>query len=636
MLRKIIFSFMLAVATVITSQSEVVRYGYAPEVVSEEYMRAQGTGANGFIYGMICLDPATDPVVARLKGHEILGVRCYMLSDYKQSKQKRTKIMHTTGSPTENVVEKVCDFTAGWNEIYFDEPVKIGEEKTFVGIQVYELRGTPYPLVSFGNAEIAGGCWINIDKNGWEEYSDHGTLMIQAILDEGAADKVTNIGRARLGDYPLTIAPSEMFDATIFVGNYRDEAVNSLTLETIGQGDSEAHVQEITFDTPLAAKEGRMVEASIRAGAETGMNQWIKLRVTAMNGKATDETAGETTYHYVTVDAFERIPLIEEFTSQYCTNCPFMIYYLDMAMEMYDGEYIYLTRHSGYREDNFTQPCDNELVYLFNEKDNNGNWVGFNPAVMYDRYVADGEVRPVIGASLAEPGPYYEQIAAAALRPAKASVNIEFSYDETAGTITPKVSGRIGSEIAASGDPVYLSVYLVEDGIELDDRRNFQYGLDDETAPVDLVEKFRHNGIIRHDFCEEPKGYLLELEEDGTYSIDCPTLTLSAGWKVENCKLVAYANKRNEADMGDNDILNANYAKLKPSGVEKVNVDGDRPVAVVDQNGGLNVSGEVAEYSVYGIDGNKVRADESLSTGIYIVDCKMNDGSRRTVKIAVR
>ena len=189
MIKKSLF-LIVALYAYASSFAEVVRYGYAPETFAEEEMIAQGTGTNGFCAGMICLDPNNDPTVKRLEGHSIKGVRSYFLNDYKQSRQGRTMIMNAVGSLDAEITTKKCDFVAGWNEVYFDQPIVIGSEPIYVGLQVYELKGTPYPLITYAPADIKGGCWVNLENEGWMEYTQRGTLMIQAILDDEAAPKL--------------------------------------------------------------------------------------------------------------------------------------------------------------------------------------------------------------------------------------------------------------------------------------------------------------------------------------------------------------------------------------------------------------------------------------------------------------
>lgn len=628
MIKKSLF-LIVALYAYASSFAEVVRYGYAPETFAEEEMIAQGTGTNGFCAGMICLDPNNDPTVKRLEGHSIKGVRSYFLNDYKQSRQGRTMIMNAVGSLDAEITTKKCDFVAGWNEVYFDQPIVIGSEPIYVGLQVYELKGTPYPLITYAPADIKGGCWVNLENEGWMEYTQRGTLMIQAILDDEAAPKLENMFYASVEKSPLVVAPSEKFDAGVFFHNMTDQEVSSITLSTIGQGDTEALIEEVTFDTPLAAHEGRMVQMPIRAGAESGVTQWLKLSVPKINGVDTQQVMDGVSTHHVTVDAFNRIPMIEEFTSQTCSTCPFMIYYLDMAMEEYDGPLVYVTHHSGFQKDRFTKPVDEELLYLFGSKQLQ------NPAVMYDRWVPEGESSPIFFAQLAEHEPYLEQIMAAAIRPAMASVEFDLRYDENAKTVGCTVSGRVGTSIVSAGIPAYLSVYLVEDNIPISDDY-FQLGLDGDDAPADLAEKFRHNGVKRHDFTLTLGGDLLTTDENGNYSVDYADIAIDPSWNVDNLKLVGYVCKINKDDIRENGVLNANYKHLTHTSVISVNSDMAQVGFKVTRDRRIVATSEIADFSIFNLQGVAVDKNDALVPGIYIVSFKAADGKMGAKKLLVK
>ncbi|MBR1732309.1 MAG: hypothetical protein IJ729_01000, partial [Alloprevotella sp.] len=124
-----------------------VPYSYAPANPADSELSALGGNKNEFVQGLVLFDPATDPALQRMKGLEIKGVRCYLRADYKQARQSRSGILASIGTPANNVRTKYADFTKGWNDVLFDEPIVIGDEKIYLGIQAYETIGTPYPLV---------------------------------------------------------------------------------------------------------------------------------------------------------------------------------------------------------------------------------------------------------------------------------------------------------------------------------------------------------------------------------------------------------------------------------------------------------------------------------------------------------
>lgn len=628
-MKKFILSAICTCAAILVSAQELVLYGYAPDQMAENAQIGQGQGGNGFLGGLVCFDPALDPAWKRLEGHQVKGVRCYLRADYKQARQDRSLIMHTVGSADATPTKKICDFLEGWNEIYFDEPLTIGSEPIYLGMQVYEQRGTSHPFVSYGSASVPGACWINLNKEGWTNYTDRGTLLIQAILDDEAADKIDNMVYAQVATTPQTVAPSKTFDCEVYFNNHTDQAINSIELQTLGQGDEKPYITEVTFDTPLAAHEGRNIPMEIYAGSETGVKQWIQLTVSKIDGKATQEALPGMSYHYVTVDAFQRTPLVEEFTSQFCQTCPFMIYYLDKAMHEYEGELVYVTHHTGFAPDYFTKSGEDVLTYLF------GQQTTFNPAVMYDRRVFAGEISPVNGAQVAETTPYTDAFNAVAPMLAMAEVNIEFTYNADEATITPTISGLINSELAAAGTQTYLSAYLVEDNIPLSDVY-FQAGLEEEEgAPEDLIESFRHNGIKRHVFTEHI-GSPLSLVEGNKYSVSFDPITIKPEWVTDNLRMVAFVHLVDQEDMTKNEVLNAAQKWLTANGaVQGIQTNTDAKF-FINADRTITTPANVTSYRLYNTQGQYIPAGSRLQPGVYIVSYKTTAGTTGTQKLLVR
>lgn len=586
------------------------RYGFAPEVFDSIHRVWQGVGENGYLAGAICLDPTSDPAVERLRGKQIVGVRCYLNHAYAQSRQKRSLIFHTVGEPSNTPTQKICDFAKGWNNVLFDTPVTIGDDPIYVGLQVYETIADDHPIGAYSPISVDGGCWFNLKKEGWRSYTDRGTLMIYAILADDAAPLLERSVFAQTANAPLVVEPAKDFAGEVSFHNCSANPVSKVVLSMRGQGDEEAAQQTVTFDTPLGAYEGRIVPLPVRTGSEVGTNQWLELSVTKVNGEDAQLVHPGVTWHYVTYDAFTRVPLIEEFTGQTCSNCPFMFYFLDIAMEQHTmSDLVYVAHHAGFQKDALTQPVDEALTFLF------GEYGTYNPAVMFDRIVPVGQEVPVISAKVAEVEPYASALAQAAMRPAMASVNISAVKSDEG--ITPHVEGRINTEMAASGVPLYLSVYFIEDGLTTDEYP--QFGMDDEGAPSDLKDRFRHNGVIRHNFCTNLTGDQLVLGENNTYSVDFATLPLAnKNWKLQNCQVVAFVHMLNQTNMRQNQVLNANRLPIaEVLGISSESQPNLRPI--VGSDGRIIVNSPNAEVSIYDLRGVRQATNSRLLPGTYIV-----------------
>lgn len=625
----LIIGVLFTALTVNAVETDYARYGYAPEVFAEENIRGLGSGENGFIAGMICLDPSIDPVVARLKGKQIIGVKCYLRNDYKQAKKGRSLIMCATGSVEAEPVIKTCDFLKGWNEYLFDEPIVLGEEPVYLGYQVYEGRSSAYPLAAFADVFIPGTCYVNVKESGWTEFTDRGVLLIEAIFEDDAKSELEKLLYAQIAESPMVVAPSAPFDATVYFNNQTGAEILSAKIEIQGEGDETAYAELVTFDSPLLPREGRVLPMSITSGREEGMEQWIRISVKEVNGLIAQENRVGETKHYVSGDAFVRVPLIEEFTSQSCQACPFMSYYLDLAMEEYEGELVYVTHHAGFAPDRFTKPVDNQLLYLFGEEPT------FNPAVMFDRTVPNGEYSPIVGASLAEVDPYLLTIQEMAKRPAKASVDVDAVRDGT--KVSCEVSGKVSSAMVDAGEEMYLSTYLVEYGIPVSTdptSPNYQKGLTDEGAPEDILEVVKHSGVIRHNYNTEHLGDLLTFD-NYTYKVSYDAVEVKDDWNLENCRVVSFVHKINPEDLTDNYVLNAGYYEFNPASVESVATSEYVRIYSVD-GGRIMVSDNVSSYDIYDMQGVRLNANNTMQQGVYLVKYETKSGNAGVKKLYVK
>ena len=307
-----------------------------------------------------------------------------------------------------------------------------------------------------------------------------------------------------------------------------------------GEGAETPTLRTIELPEAIPAYGSTVVTTKLRSGSAEGTSVGWTATVTKVNGQEAQPGRPGTTPLYVTYDNFIRTPLIEEFTSQRCIACPQMAYFLEKALEEYEGSYVYVAHHSGFVEDKFTTQPDRDILYVFGGYENQ-----YNPAIMYNRAILEGENQIIQGVRDMSPEPYRQALALAADMPAMAEVNIE----TTSSQVT--VSGRVARDLV--GTPLYLSCYLVEDGISTDDYP--QLGMDDADAPADLKDVFRHNGVILHYFTSQAIGDQLSIEANGSYSVTYP-MEEKVGFGGTARRLVAFVHKVNQSDPYDTYVLN--------------------------------------------------------------------------------
>ena len=593
-MKKLIVTLVLCCVGALTAWSQVP-YGYAPGSPAAEDLSALGGNKNQFVQGLTKFDPAQDPVLQRLKGREVKGVRCYVRADYKQARQKRSGILASESKPDNIVRQTYADLTEGWNDVMFEEPYVIGDEPFFLGVQTYETLGEPHPLVAFAKATVPQSCLINQGKKTWEEYTDRGTLLIFALFDDDAAEAFDHAVYAQNTTHPQTVAPDQDFTGGLYIHNFTPHPIDNIEIAMQGEGAAEPTLKQIDLTTPLEAYASTIVTAQLRAGTTEGTSVDWTCWVTSIDKAVSQSARPGVTKLYVTKDNFQRTPLIEEFTSQRCINCPQMAYFLEKAFEEYDGPYVYISHHSGFHDDVFTSEADRSVVYVFGGYEHE-----YNPAIMYNRAMLEGEDVIVQGIRDMSPAPYLKALAEAAQMPAMAEVNIS---DEN-GNIT--VSGRVARDLIDK--PLYLSCYLVEDGMTVD--KYPQLGMDDADAPADLYDVFRHNGVILHYYNSDPIGDLLSVEENGRYSVSFPEVE-KEGFGGTARRLVAFVHKVNKNDLRDNQVLNVAQLMLT-SGIRQV--EGDKKsasTAIYDLQGR-----KLANSTEF--QGSSFKLPSLLPKGVYI------------------
>lgn len=620
---------MLLLVPAAASAQTTGYFGFAPYEVKPDEISAQGSGKNMYLECAIKLDPKQTPYFEKMKGCSIVGVRCYLRTDYKQKLKGFSSVNLYEGSLDAEPVRKTVNFTEGWNEVMFDEPYTITDKTVYVGYRVFELQGDQsLPMVSYRNASVTGGYYVCADRGAWEETTDRGTLLIQAIISDPTGNVFSAPGAAaHAAQAPRIVAPDAPFEGAFYIHNFSSRPISSVTVTT----DKPQRNYNITLPSPVEAYGSALIPAEIFTGEEEGLDVALTSSVTAVDGSETSPAHYSTTRLYVSRDNFIRVPLIEEYTSLKCVNCPFMSYFLEKGREAFGKPHVFVSHHSGFSYDDFTQDVDRELEYMFFGK------MG-NPYATYDRTILPGQVTIMIGARTADVEPYTEYITLANEMPALASVKV--NAEQTDNSITVSVSGRVKLGDKLSDGKVYLSTYLVEDNIPRGTKYP-QEGVDenlDPDSPADLFDTFKHQGVIRHNFCTSPLGDLITCDDEGNYSVSYPAVAFDKDWNVGNCHVVAFLHRINKEDPRDNYVLNAGDSKpFNSASINEVTAeegpDALRYVVTPDRH--VVVTTAVRAIHLYTLAGVEIDAGSQLSSGVYILQVTLPSGAKTSRKIAI-
>lgn len=582
-------------------------FSFGREYVNPDSLIRLGSGKNNNIEVMMCLDPTAMPVVEAMKGQKLTGMNAWFPCDI----ERKATARYAVGHPDSVVCEKGVYFDQGWNRVDFDTPVTIGEEPIYIGYSVFETQGSgSHPVAAMPAPAPDGTMWMNIALDGWKDQSRRGTVLLAAAIDGDLPKR--QFASATMFDTPLVVAPGQPFAAKLAIKNYSNAPLDRVKVEVGGNA--------VEIETRLQDFGWGIYDVTPTAGTEQGTDVNYSVTVAEPQNAATSRTS-----LYVSDRTFPRVPLIEEFTMMQCVNCPFMFYYLEEAIEAYDKPHVYVAHHSGFaNSDDFTQPVDPTLHFLFD--------VGkgtFNPAVMYDRSRLPGNKSIVLSASESSREPYLTNILATELIPALAQVNV--AYDGTTAT----VSGQVNTGSQTTDGRCYVSTYLIEDGIRASLTSHPQMGATispADDAPADMVEKFRHNGVIRAVLSENTTGDSLVIDADGNFSYTYAIPPVPAECVADNLHVVAFVHRLNPGDVLDNYVLNAGDSKpFAPAALQQVAAaPGLRVCRTPD--GSVQVLTPIRSFEVYTADGHKVSA-HNAPRGILIVRATLPDGTVKTAKI---
>lgn len=598
--------------------AETFNYGFCPEDIVEEQTSALGSGKNNNLEVLLRLSPSEMPQIAALKGSKITGIR----TNLRNNIERKGSIISRIGSLEAEITNKKdCWLKKGWNEYIFTTPIEIGDEDIYVGYTAFETQGSTgsHPVLAAAIPAPASTGFINIALSGWQDTAAKGSILLQAIIDGDATVLEAPAATATISDYPQLIAPSSEFAAKVSIKNLSSKPISSLTVD-YGHGSANLNVNIAPFGV-------QQVNTTLVSPAEESTDSPFLTYVSAVNDT---ETQGytSTAHLYITRDVFTRIPLIEEWTGLTCVNCPFMIYYMDRAREEYNRPHTYVAHHAGFDPDKLTQQVDKDLLFMFGDPRNQRN-----PAVMYDRSFLPGETEVIFGASEPSTAPYVEKLLAASLVPALAEVNV----DVDGKNVT--VHGKVSTGPKTADGKVCLSAYLIEDDINpLPDYP--QRGVNADVAadaPKDMVETFRHNGVIRANLTAVSTGDKLEFDEEGYYSVEFTLPEYDAKWNADNMHVVAFIHRFDNTNNADNYVLNSGDSKPfvpHESGIGELTVSKSQSLrAVRALDGSIVVLTPVSKVEVYNAAGRAVNWRLPQPAGIYVVRATLPDGTVATTKV---
>lgn len=495
----------------------------------------------------------------------------------------------------ENLQEQTIDtgngqtIVKGWNNLSFNNVEAIATDKGFYVGYTIRQKGSCYAISAVGS-DHDGGLYVNTDSS-WEDKSGAGlgTLSIETIIE---ADNLPTFDLAAAGiELPRRVQKGTTVQVNLLVSNLASRTISEFDLvcNVTGLEETVYHIQQeilpcsedtVTFDFAPAFEERQM---------------GLEMTVTIDNLKEGDDidisnNSVAATFDFVKHD-FTRTTLFEEFTTEYCSNCPSAIKIINSVLEEEEfvGKVIAISHHSGYMTDWLTTDADLEFLRFF------GSGGSFSPAVMYDRYSNNGDA-PAIGA---ESSDYIrENLRLRLATTANAMLSVSAKGDEENNKVSVKVSGALDWSFDLS-DP-RITVCVVENNIEAENQAGASSG-------------FTHQHVLRT--YNEVWGAPFEWDENDEFEYECE-LEIDDSWKCEDMEIVALISNYDAESISNCAVENA----------ARCDIDWVKGVGET-----MASDRQIVSTEYYDIAGMKVYSPSA--GGIYIKVERFDDGSTVTSKL---
>ena len=407
----------------------------------------------------------------------------------------------------------------GWNEVSLATPFIIKEqsEGLYVGY-TYHHTGLANAVSIVGSTPAGTAFFKKNTDAQWQDISSEGAISLEAIVSG------STLTQYDLALDHLTIVPDLMkstdadgatcFSATADVLNMGTQTIDGFDV-SIANGSVEktqCHVsqtiesgrrQQVTFSFSL--------QGTIFAGTE------LQAAIIALDN-GTDENADNNTA--TAAVTLQRHVLIEEFTTENCSNCPNGAQLMNDAIAskpQLKDRLAVVCHHSAFGTDWLTQACDEAYIWFFNEGGQT-----FAPAWMIDRkpyfdsMIASGNRQAIYWTSSATE--FAQMIEGAAAEEAHAQMGATATLAN--GTVTVRVKGMKSNDFNL--DNPLLTVYLTEDNIAAHNQEGAEGA-------------YTHQHVIRA--CNSTWGEAPSFNRSMGFDYSCE-LQADPSWKVADLKVV--------------------------------------------------------------------------------------------------
>jgi len=500
-----------------------VNLGYcAGESTDEASVTAEG---KNWIDGAIYLPQA---MLTAYDGSQIKAIRAYMISRVNIDTVKvwlRSEFDGPNLAEATITAKTTPKIAKGWNEVALPEAYTIDASVggLIVGfsyhqrakVDVFSAVGTPIDHAFYAR--------LGADAQ-WKDMKEAGALSLEAVVE---ATSMPEYDLAIISASVPASARLENYDISVTLANQGEKDINGFTLTAYYDQDGTNY--DTHYADAIASGDKRTVTLSVPI-CDTVTAGQLMVAVKSLD-EGTDAYEGNNTARVMFKT--QKKVLIEEFTTEQCSNCPRVAGYLStvLASDEYKDRVIAVCHHAGYYTDWLTTTWDEDLLWLYGGS-------SYAPGMTFDR-------APLFG-SESYPSPVtcptYQDIVDAVnyqlTREVHTSLTITPKYDATNRKLSVTVTGVRNHEFGTT--PMRLTVYVVENDIEAKDQsgaRGTYYH-----QHVNRLTNATWGDVIEWDNNAFTNNYTFDIEPD---------------WKQDKMQIVALVSGYDASNSANCEIDNA-------------------------------------------------------------------------------
>lgn len=530
-----------------------------------------------------CATKLPASALSAYKGNSISAIRAGLLN---RINIDTLKVWIRSSIDGENVTEGFITRSStpavvkGWNEVELDKPFEITENASDIYIGYSFHQRANVVAVSVVGEPVAGTSYLKMGDEAWQDISNKGVISMEALVTGDALPKYDlGLMSANISPWPQSGVNAMRVSATLH--NYGIEAISGFTVKCSTDNASCTSHIDMALEPTSSTSFSFIIDPGVSTDSEA---KWTIEIESLDNG--TDENTSNNTIEAVCT--YLKNVLIEEFTTEKCSNCPRIAGYLHTALnssEDYNGRVAAVCHHSGYYTDDLTLPCDEEMLWLFN---NGMNY--YAPAMMINRqpyFETSSSSGNKTAVFLPESSDHIASLINEEMNlTANAVVGLTCELNADSTTVTANIT-CLKNENLICPMP-YITVYLTEDEV----KAVYQEGYDGQYYQQHVIRAYNSTW-------GDP------VEWDGN-SFSCTyTFDLDKKWKLNDMQIVAALANYNPDDATDCIVENSasvEIIKKNTTGINKI------------ENNGQN---EPAEY--FNLSGQRVSNPQH---GIFIVRYK--------------